>query len=175
MVVLEALRLALPHIGDFHLIATAAIPDVEYWFHDMLCIYGTRVEIHGRLPYEQLKEIYRKARVLLAPSLSDGIPNTMYEAMASHTVPILSPIETLLPLFVDKVHTIYAPNLDPSAIAKALVTAMNDDALADNIAMTNRAYLPVLAGRESVRGRVVAMYRQAIKAHNSVNQGPEKK
>lgn len=175
MVVLEALRLALPYIGDFHLIATAAIPDVEYWFHDMLCIYGTRVEIHSRLPYEQLQKIYRTARVLLAPSLSDGVPNSMYEAMASHTVPILSPIETLLPLFVDKVHTIYAPNLNPSAIAKALVNAMNDDALADNIAMTNRAYLPVLAGRESVRGRVVAMYRQAIKARNLVSQGQKTK
>lgn len=165
MAVLEALRLALPYIGDFHLIATAAIPDVEYWFNDMLGIYGTRVEIHGRLPHEQLLEIYHTARVLLAPSLSDGVPNSMYEAMASNTVPILSPIETLLPLFVDKVHTIYAPNLNPPAIAKALVSAMNDDVLADNIAMTNRAYLPLLAGREAVRSRVVAMYRQAIKSH----------
>ena len=165
MVVLEALRLALPRIGNFRLIATAADPDVEYWFNDMLGIYGERVEIHKRLSREQLLEIYRTARVLLAPSLSDGVPNTMYEAMASQTVPILSPIETLLPLFADKVHTIYAPNLDPAAIAEALVTAMNDDVLADKIAMTNRARLPSLAGRDAVRDRVVTMYRQVIKAH----------
>jgi hypothetical protein len=161
--VIEGLRLALPYIGDFKLIATAAIPDVEYWFNKFLGDYGSRVEIHSRLPHKKLLEIYRSARVLLAPSLSDGIPNSMYEAMASHTVPILSPIETLLPLFKDKVNTIYAPNLDPTAIAEALVLAMNDDTLADNIALTNRALLPNLAGREAVRNRVVNMYRQVIK------------
>jgi glycosyltransferase involved in cell wall biosynthesis len=167
MAVVEALRLALPHIGEFHLVATAASPDVEYWFNTFLGNYGSRVEIHSRLPHEKFLELYRSARVILAPSLSDGIPNSMYEAMASHTVPILSPIETLLPLFKDKIHTIYAPNLDPPAIADALVLAMNDDALADNIALTNRAWLPILAGRDSVRDRVVEMYRQAVKSKMS--------
>lgn len=161
--VIEGLRLALPYIGDFKLIATAAIPDVEYWFNKFLGDYGSKVEIHSRLPHKQLLEIYRSARVLLAPSLSDGIPNSMYEAMASHTVPILSPIETLMPLFQDKVHTLYAPNLDPPAIAEALILAMNNDNLADSIALTNRAWLPSLAGREVVRDRVVKMYQQVSK------------
>jgi len=166
MVVVEALRLALPRIGKFRLIATAATPDVEYWFNDFLSAYGPQVEIHSRLPREELLEIYRSARVLLVPSLSDGVPNSMYEAMASHTVPILSPLDTLLPLFVNNVHTIYASNLDAQAIADALVSAMNDDVLADSIATTNRARLPSLAGRSFVRDRVVGMYREVIKAHH---------
>ncbi|MFM7365113.1 MAG: glycosyltransferase family 4 protein [Cuspidothrix sp.] len=161
--VIEGLRLALPYIGDFKLIATAAIPDVEYWFNKLLGDYGSKVEIHNRLAHKQLLDIYRSARVLLAPSLSDGIPNSMYEAMASHTVPILSPIETLTTLFQDKVHTLYAPNLDPPAIAEALILAMNDDSLADSIALTNSAWLPSLAGREVVRDRVVKMYQQVSK------------
>ncbi len=167
MAVVEALRLALPHIGEFHLVATAASPDVEYWLNTFLGNYGSKVEIHSRLPHEKFLELYRSARMILAPSLSDGIPNSMYEAMASHTVPILSPIETLTPLFKDKIHTVYAPNLDPPAIADALVLVMNDDELADNIALTNRAWLPTLAGRDSVRDRVVDMYRQAVKSKMS--------
>lgn len=166
LVVVEALRLALPHIGKFRLIATAATPDVEYWFNEFLSVYGQQVEIRGRLPREELLEIYSSARVLLAPSLSDGVPNSMYEAMASHTVPILSPLDTLLPLFVNNVHTIYAPNLHAQAIADALVSAMNDDVLADSIATTNRALLPSLAGRSVVRDRVVGMYRDVIKRHH---------
>lgn len=166
LVVLEALRLALPHIGKFRLIATAATPEVEYWFNDFLGSYGAQVEIYGRLPREELLEIYRSARVLLAPSLSDGVPNSMYEAMASHTVPILSPLDTLLPLFENKVHTIYAPNLDARAIADALIIAMNDDVLADSIATTNRERLPSLAERSVVRDRVVGMYRDLTKVHH---------
>ena len=167
LAVVEALRLALPQLGDFRLIATAATPDVEYWFNTFLGAYGSRVEIHSRLPRDQLLEMYRRARVLLAPSLSDGVPNSMYEAMASHTVPILSPIETLLPLFKNNVHTIYAPNLDPTAIAEALNKAMNDDILADDIAITNRAWLPSLAGRDAVRDRVVPLYRQMMKRYRA--------
>lgn len=165
MVVLEALRLALPRIGKFRLIATAATPDVEYWFNEFFGHYGTQVEIHTRLPREQLLEIYRSARVLLAPSLSDGIPNSMYEAMASHTVPILSPIDTISSLFLNNIHTIYAPNLDPKAIAEALVKAMNDDVLADSIAKTNSAWLPTLAGRNKIRHLVTCMYHDVISSH----------
>lgn len=164
LVVVEALRLALPHIGNFRLIATAITPDVEYWLKDFLHCYISQIEIHNRLPRQQLLDIYRSARVLLAPSLSDGVPNSMYEAMASHTVPILSPLDTLLPLFTNKMHTIYARNLDPSEIAEALICAMNDDALADKIALTNRAWLPTLAGRDAIRERVIQMYHHAAKS-----------
>lgn len=165
LAVVEALRLALPRLGEFRLVATSATPDVEYWLNAFLGSSRARLEISDRLPREQLFEIYRSARVLLAPSLSDGVPNSMYEAMASNTVPILSPIDTLLPLFENNVHTIYAPNLDPPAIAEALVSAMNDDALADNIAKTNRSWLPSLAGRGAVRERVLSMYRQMVEIH----------
>lgn len=34
LVVVEALRRALPRIGKFKLLATAAMPDVEYWFRE---------------------------------------------------------------------------------------------------------------------------------------------
>lgn len=165
LTVVEALKLALPKlekfkIKNFRLVATAAVVDIEYWLKETLGHYGDRIEIHARLPHSQMMDLYRSARVLLAPSLSEGIPNSMYEAMASHTVPILSPLPTLEPLFQPDVHTLYAPNLQPASIAKALVRAMTDDALADSIAKTNRAWLPELAGRENVRDRVINLYRQ---------------
>ena len=36
-----------------------------------------------------------RARVMLAPSLVDGTPNSMFEAMASGALPIVSPLETI--------------------------------------------------------------------------------
>lgn len=160
LVVVEALRRALPRVGAFRLLATAAMPDVEYWFREYLSCYGDQVSIVERLPREELLKIFCSARVMLAPSLSEGIPNSMFEAMASNTVPILSPLETLTPLFENDIHTIYAHNLDPESIADALVKAMMDDELADRIAVTNMALMPSLAGRDQIRERVSGLYRQ---------------
>lgn len=163
LVVVEALRRALPRIGKFKLLATAAMPDVEYWFREFLGAYGDSVDIVERIPREELLKMFGIARVLLAPSLSEGVPNSMYEAMASNTVPIISPLDTMTPLFKDNINTIYAHNLDPDSIADALVKAMTDDELADRIAVTNRAMLPSLAGRDQVRERVISLYRQVAR------------
>lgn len=158
-VVVEALRRALPRVGRFRLLATAAMPDVEYWFREYLGSYGDHVSIVQRMPREELLKVFGSARVMLAPSLSEGIPNSMFEAMASNTVPIISPLDTLTPLFTDNINTIYAHNLDPDSIADALVKAMTDDELADRIAVTNLARVPSLAGRDQVRERVTSLYR----------------
>lgn len=159
--VVEALRLALPRIKNFRLLAFAAMPDVEYWFREYLDVYGEQVQIVERVERREFLTFLRSARVMLAPSLSEGVPNSMYEAMASHTVPILSPLDTLTPLFQDGVNTLYAPNLNPGAIANALVRAATDDPLADRIAINNKALLPSLASRDVIRGRVAKLYRQA--------------
>lgn len=159
LVVVEALRRALPQLGNFKLVATAAIPEVEYWFKEFLGGYGDKVSICERLPRDKIMEIFSLARVLLAPSLSDGVPNSVYEAMASNTVPLVSPLETITPIFKNDVNAIYAPNLDPEAIAIALVKAMHDDNLVDQIAINNKALLPTIAGRELIRQLVVDMYQ----------------
>ena len=163
LVVVEALRRALPRVGRFRLLATAAMPDVEYWFREYLGSYGDQVSIVERIPREELLKVFSSARVMLAPSLSEGIPNSMFEAMASNTVPILSPLDTLTPLFKDNVNTIYAHNLDPDSIAEAIVKAMTDDELVDRIAVTNMSLLPSLAGRDQVRERVTGLYRQVAR------------
>jgi len=159
LVVVEALRLSLPRLGQFRLVATAAMPDVEYWFREYLGSYGQNVEITDRLDRQELLNLIRDARVLLAPSLSDGVPNTMYEAMASHTVPILSPIDTLTTLFENNKNVIYASNLNPLEIADALVKAMSDDDLVDSIAIENKILVQSLADRDVIQDRVIKLYR----------------
>jgi len=157
--VVEALRRALPNILPCRVIATAATSDVEYWFRTMLEPYSQYIEIHPRLLRQDLLKLYASARVMLAPSLVDGVPNTLYEAMASNTVPVVSPLETLTPLFEHEKHVLYAPNLDPQAIAEALILAMSDDSLADRIATVNREYVRKLADRDKIRKDVIAMYQ----------------
>lgn len=165
--VIEALRRVLPNFPQTKLIATAVTPEVRFWITRMLHPYMDRVEIYERIPNADIQKIYRRARILLAPSLSDGVPNSMYEAMMTKMVPILSPLDTLIPLFQDKVNTLYSDNLDPSSIEKSLILSLSDDRLCDNIAINNEKYFYKLACRKNIASKVVNLYEQIYKKQAS--------
>lgn len=157
--VIEGIRRAWPHIRPCRVVATAATPEVAFWTKHLLGSEGIPIEIHERISRKSMLELTKEARVVLMPSLSDGIPNTLYEAMALGAVPIVSPLETLTGLFEDERHVLYAGNLCPDEIASALVRALNDDALADGIAMANLPYVRAIANRKSIGCQVRDFYR----------------
>jgi glycosyltransferase involved in cell wall biosynthesis len=95
---------------------------------------------------------------MLAPSLVDGTPNSMFEAMATGAFPILSPLETITPLLDNGSNALFARNLYPTEIGEALVRAMTDDALVDAAAELNLAKARQLADRDVIRPRVLGLY-----------------
>jgi glycosyltransferase involved in cell wall biosynthesis len=164
LVVIEAIRRALPDVGDFRLVVTATTPEVDYWIRDLLRDYLPKLEIRPRTDRTAMLGLFRRARVLLAPSLSDGIPNVLYEAMASNVVPIVSPLDSLKPMFTDGENVLYARNLDPEELAKAIRLAMKDDEIADRIAYNNRTLVEHLADKNVIRQMVVQFYRQCARS-----------
>jgi glycosyltransferase involved in cell wall biosynthesis len=95
---------------------------------------------------------------MLAPSLVDGTPNAMFEAMATGAFPILSPLDTIRPLVRDPHNVLFARNLYPDEIGDALARAMNDDHLVDDAAGENLALVRTLADRATIRPRVIDLY-----------------
>jgi glycosyltransferase involved in cell wall biosynthesis len=114
--------------------------------------------IDERIPRDAVLQLMGRSRVMLAPSLVDGTPNSMFEAMATGAFPILSPLDTIRPLVRDGSNVLFARNLYPDEIAEALVRAMTDDALVDRAAEQNLTRVRELADRRIVRPRVVGLY-----------------
>jgi glycosyltransferase involved in cell wall biosynthesis len=119
--------------------------------------------IEDRIPRDGVLELMLQARVMLAPSLVDGTPNSMFEAMASGAFPILSPLETIRPLFENEDSVLFARNLYPHEIAEALQRAMTDDALVDRAAARNLEIVSRIADRSKVRPRVIQYYEMLAK------------
>ena len=113
-----------------------------------------------RIPRAGLLDLMTKSRVMLAPSLVDGVPNAMYEAMAAGAFPIVSPLETIRPLVAEERNVLFARNLYPHEIASALVRAMNDDAMVDEAAQRNLALVRRVANRTAIRERVIDLYER---------------
>jgi glycosyltransferase involved in cell wall biosynthesis len=85
-------------------------------------------------PYSEaavLPELYRRARVLLLPSLYEGFGLTALEAMACGT-PVITSLTSSMPEVVGDAALLVDP-LDTAAIAEAMRRLFSDDALAEDL------------------------------------------
>jgi len=160
--VLEALRLVWEEIQPCEVHLLAITPETHDWFRTLPETIKARCHAEPRLPRGRALELTEKARVMLAPSLVDGTPNTLFEAMATGALPIVSPLETIRPLVKNGENVLFARNLYPEEIARALHRAMVDDELVDTAARRNLELVRRLADRREIRNRVLAFYEDLV-------------
>ena len=141
---------------EIHMLAT--VPETRMWFHALPSEIKRSCVIDERIPRDELVALMGRSRVMLAPSLVDGTPNSMFEAMATGAFPVLSPLETIRPLVENERNVLFARNLYPDEIGDALARAMNDDNLVDDAVAENLALVRRLADRATIRPRVVHLY-----------------
>lgn len=165
--VLEAIRLAWDHIQPCEFYLTVAVQDEIYIWHQTFP-EELRQHCHllNHILREDLFQLMVKARVLLAPSLYDGVPNTLYEAMAAGAFPIFSPLETITTIVENERNVLFARNLYPQEIAEALCRAMTDDALVDSAAKRNLELVDRMADRSKIGPRVVECYQALATAQS---------
>ncbi|MGH7114496.1 MAG: glycosyltransferase, partial [Stellaceae bacterium] len=136
-------------------------PEVQIWYDKLFPPEIKRCcPTYLRLSHEETLAHFAMARVMMAPSLSDGIPNTMTEAMALGAAPLVSPLDTIVPVVREGENVLFARNLYPDEIAAALVRLMTDDALVDRLAANNLVRIRELADRDAVRARAIAYYEE---------------
>ena len=84
--VIEALGLVAPDIRDQIVLSVVGAGSAEYLEHIKTRVeelrLGNCVTFHGKMPHEQMPQIYKSHDVLVFPSIRDeGLPLTMVEAM----------------------------------------------------------------------------------------------
>jgi glycosyltransferase involved in cell wall biosynthesis len=161
--VLEALKLCWGEIAPCEIYMLAANPEVNMWFWDLPADIRDHCHIFERVDRAQVFALLKIARVMLAPSLIDGIPNTLYEAMAYGAFPIVSPLDTIKPVVQNEKNVLFARNLYSREIATALVRAMTDDELVDHCAQENLELVKKIADRKQIAVQVADFYQSLIK------------
>lgn len=156
--VLEAIKIAWSKIIPCQIIMTAVDDDFRKWIERFLPDgIKANIQIYDRVPRQKLLKIMAGSRVVLLPSLVDGVPNSLYEAMASKTFPIVSPLDTIRTV-VDTDNVLFARNLYPNEIAQALIRAMNDDKLVEKVITNNLSLVKKVADRRKISKDVNAFY-----------------
>jgi colanic acid/amylovoran biosynthesis glycosyltransferase len=98
-----------------------------------------RVRLRGHLPSEELVAELRQAHVLLHPSLSEGVPTVVLEAMACALPVVVTDVGGVSEAVTDGVEGLVVPARDPSALADALERLWRDAQLRQVMGRAGRA------------------------------------
>jgi len=154
---LFALQAVWNRIQPCEVYMLAVNPEVRQWISTLPDDMRTKIHVLSGVPRKTVLEIMLKSRVVLAPSLIDGVPNVMYEAMACGALPIVSPIPTIKDV-VSEENVIFAENLKQTDIELSLIKAMTDDVFVDECAARNIVLVKKLADVKAIQPKVMAYY-----------------
>jgi len=160
--VLEAIRLCFDRIAPCRFVFTAVNDEVSHWVKMLPPAISQSLAVHERIPRAELFQMMAQAKIVLAPSLMDGIPNTMMEAMAIGAVPVVSPLPTIVPHVADPDNVFFARNLYPEEIADALVRALDPATPLDVMARRNLEIVRRIGDTHIFADRIRAFYREAL-------------
>jgi colanic acid/amylovoran biosynthesis glycosyltransferase len=123
-----------------------------------------RVRLHGRLPSSAVRDRIQEADILLQPSVTEGIPTTVLEAMACGLPVVVTDCGGVREAVTDAEAGLVVPPRDPEAIAAALEALWRDPELRERMGRAGRARVE---SRFALRDQVesfLALYRELIDA-----------
>ena len=97
-----------------------------------------RVQLTGALSREQVRDRLRASHVLLHPSYSEGIANSVIEAMSCALPVVVTDVGGMGEVLTDGVHGFLCPPREPHAFADALRSIWQDKALARRLGQAGR-------------------------------------
>ncbi len=110
--------------------------------------------------HNQLPAWYALADIVVLPSLHDGLPNALLEAMACARPIVASAVGGMLDVLSDGARGCLVPPGDPTALMRALSQLLDDRARAERLGIAARRYVLRELGPERELAGNLAIYRE---------------
>ena len=121
----------------------AGEPQAEGWIKELGI--GQAVELLAPVPHFEMAEIFRRAQIVVSPSVHDGTPNTLLEGLACGCFPVAGDLESIREWITPNENGLLFDSTDPQSIADAIVTAIENKNLRDKAAGLNREIISARA------------------------------
>lgn len=136
-------------------------PQAERWIREL------GIEEHTillpRLTRPEMAELFRRAEVVVSPSVHDGTPNTLLEAMACGCFPVAGDLESLREWIVPNENGLLVDPNDPQALAGAILRGLTDPMLRKNASQLNVKIIAERAEYQAVMEKVSQFYEMLIR------------
>ncbi|MFH1523874.1 MAG: glycosyltransferase [Chloroflexota bacterium] len=123
----------------------------------------SRVKLWERLDRAQMWTLYKEAQIFVSPSIHDGTPNSLLEAMACGCFPVVGNIESLREWIHPGVNGLLVDATSPRSVADGIIVALETPALRVSAKDENAR---VIAERAEY-GRCMAMTEAFYRANSS--------
>ncbi len=95
------------------------------------------VELLAPMPNAEMANVYRRAQVLVSPSIHDGTPNTLLEGMACGCFPTAGNLESIREWISPNENGLLFDSTSPQSIADAIIHAIENKNLREKAAGLN--------------------------------------
>jgi glycosyltransferase involved in cell wall biosynthesis len=112
---------------------------------------------------DEMADLFRLASVAVSPSLHDGTPNTLLEAMASGCLPVAGNIESVREWVDDGVNGLLCDAASVESLAVAMIRALEDETLRHRARERNMPMIAERVAYERVMQRAEAFYEETIR------------
>lgn len=120
------------------------------------------VELLDLLPPTQMAEIYRRAQILVSPSVHDGTPNTLLEGMACGCFPVAGDLESIREWITPNENGLLFDSADYQSIASAIISAIENKNLRGKAAGLNQEIIAARAEYDQNIQRAEEFYKEIL-------------
>jgi glycosyltransferase involved in cell wall biosynthesis len=109
------------------------------------------VELLAPMPHAQMADAFRRAQIVVSPSVHDGTPNSLLEGMACGCFPAAGDLESIREWITPNENGLLFDATNPEAIANAVMEAIENKNLRSKAAGLNQG---IIADRAEYRGNM---------------------
>jgi hypothetical protein len=120
------------------------------------------VELAPPAPFAEMGNVFRGAQVVVSPSVHDGTPNSLIEAMACGCFPIAGDLESIREWITHGQNGLLVDAADPQSIADAILLGLEREDLRREAAGLNANIISARAEYGATMKRVGEFYRLVI-------------
>jgi glycosyltransferase involved in cell wall biosynthesis len=118
------------------------------------------VELLAPIPNPEMADLYRRAQILVSPSIHDGTPNTLLEGMACGCFPIAGDLDSIREWITHNENGLLFDSTNPQSIADAIIEGIEKVNLREKAAGLNGEIISARAEYKINMLRAEEFYRK---------------
>ena len=120
------------------------------------------VELLAPMPNAEMANVYRRAQIIVSPSIHDGTPNTLLEGMACGCFPTAGDLESIREWITPHENGLLFDSNEPQSIAEAVINAIENKNLREKAAGLNQEIIATRAEYKGNMQRAEEFYKLVI-------------
>ena len=138
--------------------------------HNLVDDYGLskNVIFEGRVPHNEIPKFLNSASIYVLPSIREGMPYALLEAMACGRPVVASNIPGINDVITNGENGLLVPPCDPNALANAILRLIEDHALRRKLRRNARKLMVEKYSWDIIAGRTEKVYYEMAEEANRV-------